>query len=188
MALAQNRRRRGVQNRSGRRQPLRENLVGLGGLEPPASSLSGTRSDQLSYKPDPQMKCNRPTRLPSRDHWSEPRPGDERLQELGIDRPACRQADSADACADDSPGSACRFRPTRYRASCAGGSRVSPRCRPRLRCTGSKEHLLRKEVIQPQVLLRLPCYDLAPITGFTVGASLPCGLGQRLQVSPAFMA
>jgi hypothetical protein len=26
-------------------------------------------------------------------------------------------------------------------------------------------------VIQPQVLLRLPCYDLAPITRFTVGAS-----------------
>ena len=31
----------------------------------------------------------------------------------------------------------------------------------------------RKEVIQPQVLLRLPCYDLVPITRFTVGASLP---------------
>jgi len=27
-------------------------------------------------------------------------------------------------------------------------------------------------VIQPQVLLRLPCYDLVPITGLTVGASL----------------
>ena len=31
----------------------------------------------------------------------------------------------------------------------------------------------RKEVIQPQVLLRLPCYDLVPVTGLTVGASLP---------------
>ena len=30
----------------------------------------------------------------------------------------------------------------------------------------------RKEVIQPQVPLRLPCYDLVPITGLTVGASL----------------
>jgi len=28
-------------------------------------------------------------------------------------------------------------------------------------------------VIQPQVLLRLPCYDLVPVTGLTVGASLP---------------
>ena len=29
----------------------------------------------------------------------------------------------------------------------------------------------RKEVIQPQVPLRLPCYDLVPITELTVGAS-----------------
>ncbi len=28
-------------------------------------------------------------------------------------------------------------------------------------------------MIQPQVLLRLPCYDLVPITSLTVGASLP---------------
>ncbi len=36
--------------------------------------------------------------------------------------------------------------------------------------------LLRKEVIQPQVPLRLPCYDFTPITSHTVGAYLPCGL------------
>ena len=29
--------------------------------------------------------------------------------------------------------------------------------------------LPRKEVIQPQVPLRLPCYDFIPITKFTVG-------------------
>ena len=46
----------------------------------------------------------------------------------------------------------------------------------------------RKEVIQPQVLLRLPCYDLVLVTGLTVSASLPCGLGQRFQVLPAPMA
>ena len=32
--------------------------------------------------------------------------------------------------------------------------------------------LLRKEVIQPQVPLRLPCYDFIPITTHTLGASL----------------
>ena len=32
--------------------------------------------------------------------------------------------------------------------------------------------ILRKEVIQPQVPLRLPCYDLVPITGFIFGACL----------------
>ncbi len=36
--------------------------------------------------------------------------------------------------------------------------------------------ILRKEVIQPQVPLRLPCYDLVPIAELTLGACLPCGL------------
>ena len=31
---------------------------------------------------------------------------------------------------------------------------------------------LRKEVIQPQVLLRLPCYDFTPIMSHTLGACL----------------
>ena len=30
----------------------------------------------------------------------------------------------------------------------------------------------RKEVIQPQVLLRLPCYDFTPIMNYTLGACL----------------
>jgi len=32
--------------------------------------------------------------------------------------------------------------------------------------------LLRKEVIQPQLPLRLPCYDLAPVASITLGAAL----------------
>ena len=48
-------------------------------------------------------------------------------------------------------------------------------------------NLLLKEVIQPQVPLRLPCYDFTPIANQTVGASLPCGLGQRLQVQPTLV-
>ena len=32
--------------------------------------------------------------------------------------------------------------------------------------------IFRKEVIQPQVLLRLPCYDFTPIMGHTLGAGL----------------
>ena len=47
--------------------------------------------------------------------------------------------------------------------------------------------LLRKEVIQPQVLLQLPCYDFTPITDHTVGACLPYGSAQRLLVQPAFV-
>ena len=32
------------------------------------------------------------------------------------------------------------------------------------------EHILRKEVIQPQVPLRLPCYDFTPVIDPTVDA------------------
>src|SRR6187200_912830 len=43
----------------------------------------------------------------------------------------------------------------------------------------------RKEVIQPQLPLRLPCYDFTPVTNPTFGGSLPCRLGHRLRVLPA---
>ena len=46
----------------------------------------------------------------------------------------------------------------------------------------------RKEVIQPQVPLRLPCYDFAPVTELTFDGCPPCGLAHRLQVPPASMA
>ena len=35
------------------------------------------------------------------------------------------------------------------------------------------EPILRKEVIQPQVPLRLPCYDFTPVADPTVDACLP---------------
>src|SRR5438876_6087964 len=45
----------------------------------------------------------------------------------------------------------------------------------------------RKEVIQPQLPLRLPCYDFTPIINPTFDGSLPCGLGHRLRVLPTFV-
>ena len=47
--------------------------------------------------------------------------------------------------------------------------------------------ILRKEVIQPQVPLRLPCYDFTPVADPTVVGCLPCGLAHRLQVKPTPM-
>ena len=61
-----------------------------------------------------------------------------------------------------------------------------PRCPPSLWCeadeTARLRHRLlvfqlllatsRKEVFQPHLPVRLPCYDLAPITRFTLGRSL----------------
>jgi hypothetical protein len=35
------------------------------------------------------------------------------------------------------------------------------------------DELLRKEVIQPQVLLQLPCYDFTPIAEHTMGGCFP---------------
>ena len=64
-----------------------------------------------------------------------------------------------------------------------GNERSIPRPKPeRFRLT-----ILRKEVIQPQVPLRLPCYDFTPVAKPTVVACLPYGLAQRLRVNPTPM-
>ena len=54
-------------------------------------------------------------------------------------------------------------------------------CRPKATST-----LLRKEVIQPQVPLRLPCYDFTPVTSHSLGTCFPCGLARPLleQLTP----
>ena len=45
--------------------------------------------------------------------------------------------------------------------------------------------ILRKEVIQPQVPLRLPCYDLVPIRSFVFGACL-LAVGTATSDAPPF--
>ena len=47
--------------------------------------------------------------------------------------------------------------------------------------------LPRKEVIQPHLPVRLPCYDFTPVTDPTLDICPPEGLAQRLQVFPAPM-
>jgi hypothetical protein len=47
--------------------------------------------------------------------------------------------------------------------------------------------LLRKEVIQPHLPVRLPCYDFTPIIDPTLDGSLPFGLGHRLRVKPTLV-
>ena len=82
-------------------------VVGLGGLEPPTSPLSGVRSNQLSYRPE----------LVSFDSR--------------LDQAVCADA--------------------RRRRRFHFG----------------------KEVIQPQVPLRLPCYDFTPVINHTVVTAFP---------------
>ena len=57
-------------------------------------------------------------------------------------------------------------------ASRPASARVRGPRRRVLRERANFQGILRKEVIQPQVPLRLPCYDLVPITGFIFGACL----------------
>ncbi len=80
-------------------------MVGLSGLEPPTSPLSGVRSNHLSYKPIP-------------------------VSLLVLHQTIC----------------------------------VS---------TSHNTYLLGKEVIQPQVPLRLPCYDFTPVMNHKVVSALP---------------
>ena len=51
----------------------------------------------------------------------------------------------------------------------------------------TEKKLLRKEVIQPHLPVRLPCYDFTPIADPTFDGSLPYGLGHRLRVLPTFV-
>lgn len=59
------------------------------------------------------------------------------------------------------------------------------------RCTRragpSASIFLRKEVIQPQVPLRLPCYDFTPVAEPTVVRCPPCGLAHGRRVDPTPM-
>jgi hypothetical protein len=67
----------------------------------------------------------------------------------------------------------------------AGSLRIRPSSPPQ----GSRgvRFLLRKEVIQPHLPVRLPCYDFTPIIDPTLDGSLPCGLGHRLRVKPTLV-
>ena len=51
----------------------------------------------------------------------------------------------------------------------------------------TRQVLLRKEVIQPHLPVRLPCYDFVPIADPTFDGSLSCELGHRLRVLPTFV-
>ena len=49
----------------------------------------------------------------------------------------------------------------------------------------SRRKLLRKEVIQPHLPIRLPCYDLAPVAGFTLDAYF-LAVGTAFSGTPSF--
>ena len=69
----------------------------------------------------------------------------------------------------------------------AGSGSTSNVLPVRLRTDGQRS-IRRKEVIQPHLPIRLPCYDLAPIAHPTFAASLLKRLGQRLRVESTLIA
>ena len=116
-------------------------MVGLGGLEPPTSRLSGVRSNLLSYRPIL----------------------------LVFFLPCCVRTSFV----------------ARYIL------RYAPRSSLVLPCLTEKilrkyiKHivqkfciLLRKEVIQPHLPIRLPCYDFTPVIGFALGNRFPTNFGR----------
>ena len=133
--------------------------MGLGGVEPPTSRLSGVRSNHLSYRPRASVEIYRASGASSID------------------------CDARTACAEV-PG-----------ATHVGQTRSAPRLRGvrgaamrTIECdaceVATREPLSAlsrgeaysvcsvKEVIQPQVPLRLPCYDFAPVTALAFGRSV----------------
>ncbi len=74
----------------------------------------------------------------------------------------------------DGPGGAARCT---IRSDRPGTTPRTPRAH-RLAVGGAVGRLPRKEVIQPQLPLRLPCYDFVPVSSPALGACLP-------KVSPA---
>ena len=117
-------------------------LVGLGGLEPPTSPLSGVRSNHLSYRPK------------SRPQWWS-------LSGSNRRPPACKAG----------------ALPAELRPRCFTGH-GTPRgppfseCRSLVRTSGNALPLSQKEVIQPHLPIRLPCYDFTPIINPTFGSWL----------------
>ena len=68
-----------------------------------------------------------------------------------------------------------------------GSERPGPGCLDQPPHRATSQLLLRKEVIQPHLPVRLPCYDFVPIADPTFDSSPPHGLGHWLRVLPTFV-
>jgi hypothetical protein len=128
--------------------------VGQGRLELPTSRLSGVRSNHLSYWPSQATAF-----AVARTNW----PCGRWLL------PGCSGPDCTGPRSLETESYASLMVGLDLVVS-ANGERDAQCCR----------RLLRKEVIQPQVPLRLPCYDFTPVTVHSLGPCLSCELAQAL--------
>ena len=134
--------------------------MGPGRFERPTSPLSGVRSNRLSYGPGWQITEDRQTeeqtRVPRMSRYSD-------LFSVLLFFCSLTRRDVRTA----SPTSLEEGR----RSKIADLRRLRPE-RPRTRVSRPDIERSRKEVIQPQVPLRLPCYDFTPVADPTVDGYL----------------
>ena len=131
-------------------------MVGPGGFEPPTSPLSGARSSRLSYEPFPL-----------------------RIGNCGLNGvQPCRNGGLPSKVQSETRNPQFKEVGSQSEPWQSGSAlTISDPFRRRFQV------LPRKEVIQPQVPLRLPCYDLVPVTDLTFGTTE----SWRLRALPASM-
>ena len=142
-------------------------MVGLTRIELVTSSLSGTRSNQLSYKPSwswwRQSDSNR--RLPACKAGALPAELCPRKGLVGL-----TGIEPVTSSLSGTRSNQLSYKPVAgfgRETEHSGVACVMFQLRP------TRGLLLRKEVIQPLVPQRLPCYDFIPITTHTLGRQTP---------------
>jgi hypothetical protein len=171
------------------RPPRRRSSLGVGapGLEPGTSALSGPRSDHLSYAPKP------PAGHSFQHHRCRPLPKTERatpeddcssfgrhaLTNQGVRGSVRTPQRQFPPCSCQRPCQPLTLRRREQARGSVPGINSSTGL-GLTRSTVMRKHecslgpaLPRKEVIQPQLPLRLPCYDFVPITSPALDGCLP---------------
>ena len=121
--------------------------MGLNGLEPSTSRLSGVRSNQLSYKPI----------IESGNHL--------------LSQAVTHQVSSAVYVLTIVFGMGTGVSHKRIITGNFMFNCFIEHSKLNTKEFLSLTYFLRKEVIQPHLPIRLPCYDFTPVTGFTFGCS-----------------
>ena len=161
-------------------------MVGLGRVELPTSPLSGVRSSHLSYRPMGK------TGGAGRDRTGDLLNANQALSQLSYSPRKFSEADWTQG--PRRPASRPRYQNSKTPSGDPERDPQSPKgcglewngCQ-RVPTLTPPTFSLRKEVIQPQVLLRLPCYDFTPIMNHTLGRCPPCGSARGLLVQSTFV-
>jgi hypothetical protein len=153
-------------------------IVGQGRLELPTSRLSGVRSNHLSYWPGWHGLR---TLFAFQQAEKQPQPSGYEQRTFGYryQRPSLVPENRV-LFHIEASCSAQRKAEHVFRSNIAGFDRSHSESGSTETANSRLIELLRKEVIQPQVPLRLPCYDFTPVTNHSLGTCLPCGLAQPL--------